>query len=65
MKELGLPLTTLRPMAFMELMSDPNYYPNSSTWYIWPNLTGTDRKIPWISVQDLGAIAAKAFANPE
>jgi uncharacterized protein YbjT (DUF2867 family) len=31
MKDLGLPLTVLRPMAFMELMSDPSYYPNSST----------------------------------
>lgn len=64
MKKLGLPLTVLRPMAFMELMVDPAYYPSSSTWYIWPRLTGTDRKIPWISVQDLGAIAATAFADP-
>jgi uncharacterized protein YbjT (DUF2867 family) len=63
MKDLGLPLTVLRPMAFMELMSDPSYYPNSSTWYIWPKLMGTDRKIPWISVQDVDDIAAKAFAN--
>ena len=63
MKDLGLPLTVLRPMAFMELMSDPSYYPNSSTWYIWPRLMGTERRIPWLSVQDLGAIAAKAFAN--
>jgi uncharacterized protein YbjT (DUF2867 family) len=65
MKDLGLPLTVLRPMAFMELMSDPSYYPNSSTWYIWPKLMGTARKIPWLSVQDLGAIAAKAFASPD
>lgn len=65
MKDLGLPLTVLRPMAFMELMSDPSYYPSSSTWYTWPKLMGTDRKIPWISVQDVGAIAAKAFASPE
>ena len=65
MKELGLPLTVLRPMAFMELMTDSSYYPQSSTWYIWPKLMGTDVKIPWISVQDVGAIAAKAFANPE
>ena len=65
MNALGLPLTTLRPMAFMELMTDPTYYPQSSTWYIWPKLMGTDVKIPWISVQDLGAIAAKAFANPD
>lgn len=65
MKELGLRLTALRPMAFMELMTDPTYYPQSSTWYVWPKLTGTGVQIPWISVQDLGAIAAKAFARPE
>ena len=47
----------------MELMTDPSYYPNV-IWYIWPKITGGDRKIPWISVQDVGAIAAKAFAHP-
>lgn len=65
MKALGVPLTTLRPMAFMELMSDPSYYPNSSTWYIWPKLSGLNRPIGWISVQDVGAIAAKAFGDPD
>jgi uncharacterized protein YbjT (DUF2867 family) len=65
MEDRGLPLTTLRPMAFMELMTDPSYYPQSSTWYIWPKLMGTNVQIPWISVQDLGAVAAKAFANPD
>jgi uncharacterized protein YbjT (DUF2867 family) len=65
MRELGLPLTTLRPMAFMELMTDPTYYPQSSTWYVWPKLSGMDRKIGWISTQDVGKIAAKAFAHPE
>ncbi|HET9589050.1 MAG TPA: NmrA/HSCARG family protein, partial [Anaerolineales bacterium] len=65
MKDLELPLTTLRPVAFMELMTDPSYFPNASAWYIWPKLTGSDYKIAWISVEDVGAIAAKAFANPE
>jgi uncharacterized protein YbjT (DUF2867 family) len=65
MKELGLSLTTLRPMAFMELMTDPTYYPQSSTWYVWPKLSGIDRPIGWLSVKDVGAIAAKAFANPD
>ena len=65
MKDLGLPLTILRPVAFMELMSDPSYFPNASTWHIWPKLTGADYKIAWISVQDVGAIAATAFANPD
>ena len=65
MNDLGLPLTILRPVAFMELMTDPSYFPNASTWSIWPKLTGGDYKIAWISVQDVGAIAAAAFANPE
>jgi uncharacterized protein YbjT (DUF2867 family) len=65
MKALGLPLTTLRPMAFMELMTDSTYYPQSSTWYTMPKLAGWDTKIPWLSVQDLGAITAQVFANPE
>ena len=65
MRGLGLPLTRLRPMAFMELMSDPGYYPSASTWYVWPKLSGIDRPIGWISVQDVGAVAAKAFASPD
>ena len=65
MNDLSLPLTVLRPMAFMELMVDPSFYPQSSTWYTMPRLAGVDRRIPWLSVRDLGAIAARAFAEPE
>lgn len=65
MNELGLPLTVLRPMAFMELMVDPTFYPQSSTWYSMPKIAGVECRIPWLSVRDLGAIAAKAFADPE
>ncbi|HSL29355.1 MAG TPA: NmrA/HSCARG family protein, partial [Anaerolineales bacterium] len=65
MNGLGIPLTRLRPLAFMELMTDPSYYPSSSTWYVWPKLSGMNRPIGWISVQDVGAVAAKAFANPD
>jgi uncharacterized protein YbjT (DUF2867 family) len=65
MQEMGLPLTVLRPMAFMELMVDPTFYPQSSTWYTMPKLAGLDCRIPWLSVGDLGAIAAKAFADPD
>lgn len=63
-RALDLPLTVLRPMAFMELMTDAAYFPQSSTWYTMPNLLGSDYRVAWISVQDLGAIAAKAFADP-
>jgi uncharacterized protein YbjT (DUF2867 family) len=65
MNDLGLPLTVLRPMAFMELMVDRSFYPQSSTWYTMPKLAGVDCRIPWLSVHDLGAIAARAFADPD
>jgi uncharacterized protein YbjT (DUF2867 family) len=65
MNDLGLPLTVLRPMAFMELMVDPSYFPQSSTWYTMPKLAGVGCRIPWLSVRDLGAIAARAFAEPD
>ncbi|MPY99038.1 MAG: NAD(P)H-binding protein [Actinophytocola sp.] len=64
MRRLGLPLTVLRPMAFMELMTDRDYYPPVSTWHVMPKLMGADRPVVWLSVDDLGAIAALAFAEP-
>lgn len=65
MASLGLPVTILRPMAFMELMTDKGYYPAVGTWRIWPKLAGDSRPVPWVSVADLGAIAATAFTRPD
>jgi uncharacterized protein YbjT (DUF2867 family) len=65
MKALGLPLTILRPMAFMELMTDKSYYPAVSTWHGMPKLMGSSRKVVWLNTDDLGAIAAMAFADPK
>jgi uncharacterized protein YbjT (DUF2867 family) len=62
MKALGIPLTILRPMAFMELMTDKGYYPAVSTWHLMPKLMGSTRPGPWLSTNDLGVIAAQAFA---
>jgi uncharacterized protein YbjT (DUF2867 family) len=64
-RSLGVPFTILRPTAFMELMTDKKYYPAVGTWRIWPKVTGDGRPIPWLSVRDVGAIAARAFAEPE
>ncbi|MEJ1191816.1 NmrA/HSCARG family protein [Pseudarthrobacter sp. CCNWLW207] len=64
-RELGLPLTVLRPMAFMELMTDKGYYPQFSTWHLMPKLMGPSRPVGWLCVDDLGAIAARMFADPE
>lgn len=65
LKALNLPVTVLRPMAFMELMIDKTFFPAVSTWHLMPKLMGADRPVPWLCLDDLGAIAARAFANPD
>jgi len=65
MATLGIPVTVLRPMAFMELMTDKGFFPPVSTWRLMPRLMGADRPVFWVSVDDLGAIAARVFANPD
>ena len=64
-RELGLPLTVLRPMAFMELMTDPRFYPRLAVWSVMPHLMGSSRPVGWLCVDDLGAIAARVFADPQ
>jgi uncharacterized protein YbjT (DUF2867 family) len=65
MKELDLPLTILRPMAFMELMIEKKFFPAISTWHIMPKLMGSMRKIAWLCADDFGIIVAKVFAEPD
>jgi uncharacterized protein YbjT (DUF2867 family) len=65
MRQRDVPFTVLRAMAFMELMTDPSFFPAVGTWNIWPKLMGDDQPVPWLSVDDLGEIAAKAFADPD
>lgn len=65
MRDLGLPLTVLRPMAFMELMSDRKFFPPASTWHVMPKLMGSARPVGWLAVDDLAVIAAKAFHAPQ
>ena len=60
----GVPLTVLRPMAFMELMTDRDLYPSIAAWHLMPRLVGEDRPLPWLAANDLGAIAARAFGEP-
>jgi uncharacterized protein YbjT (DUF2867 family) len=65
MMRLGLPFTSLRPEAFMELMTDKGYYPAVGTWRIWPRISGEDKGIAWLAVEDVGVIVASVFAQPE
>ncbi|MEV6237769.1 NmrA/HSCARG family protein [Lentzea sp. NPDC051838] len=61
----GLPLTVLRPMALMELMTDKDFYPPVSTWHLMPKLIGGDRPLLWLCSDDFGAVAARVFAEPD
>lgn len=65
MKALDLPYTVLRPMALMELMTDKKFFPAVGTWRVMPALMGRSRSLPWLCAEDLGAIVAKAFADPD
>ena len=62
MKALDLPLTILRPMAFMELMTNKKFFPAIAAWHVMPTVMGSSRSLPWLCTNDLGVIAAKAFA---
>ncbi|HET6561075.1 MAG TPA: NmrA family NAD(P)-binding protein [Marmoricola sp.] len=64
-RDLGLSLTVLRPMAFMELMTDKAFYPNVAVWQLMPKLMGSRRPVGWLCTDDLGAIAARVFADPD
>lgn len=64
LKALELPLTILRPMAFMELMTHKKFFPAASTWHVMPTLMGSSSSVGWLCTDDLGAIAAKAFTDP-
>lgn len=65
MKALGLPLTILRPVAFMEIMTEKKFFPPVSAWHVMPRLMGSATKIGWVAVADLGVVAARVFADPQ
>jgi uncharacterized protein YbjT (DUF2867 family) len=65
LKSLGLPYTILRPVAFMELMTEKKFFPAVSTWRIMPELIGSKTNVYWLCTEDLAFIVSKAFAEPE
>jgi uncharacterized protein YbjT (DUF2867 family) len=65
LRELNLPVTVLRPTAFMELMTDRDFFPAVGVWHVWPKLAGGSFVVWWLGCHDLGVIAARVFAAPE
>jgi uncharacterized protein YbjT (DUF2867 family) len=64
-RTLDLPATILHPTAFMELMTEPKFFPPASVWHLMPRIMGSARPLGWLTVEDLAAIAAKAFGDPD
>jgi uncharacterized protein YbjT (DUF2867 family) len=64
-RTLDLPVTILHPTAFMELMTDPKFFPPASVWHLMPKLMGSARPVGWLTVEDLAVIVAKAFSDPD
>jgi uncharacterized protein YbjT (DUF2867 family) len=65
MKALNLPLTILRPTAFMELMTHKKFFPMVAMWQVMPRVMGAARSLPWLCTDDLGVITATVFATPQ
>lgn len=65
MRSLDLSITVLRPMAFMELMTESKFYPAASTWHVMPTLMRGSRPVGWLAVEDHAAMVAKAFSDPD
>jgi uncharacterized protein YbjT (DUF2867 family) len=63
-RTLELPVTILHPTAFMELMTEPKFFPPASVWHLMPKLMGPARPVGWLTVEDLAVIVAKAFGDP-
>lgn len=59
-KEMGSTWTFLRPVAFMENLS--NDFLGKGFLAMW-RLNGMDRKLQLISIKDIGKVAAQAFLN--
>jgi uncharacterized protein YbjT (DUF2867 family) len=60
----GVPYTILRPAIFMEDLVERKYAP-PMWWGTMRRTVGDDKRLYWIAVDDVGAIAAKIFSAPE
>ncbi|MDC0678566.1 NmrA family NAD(P)-binding protein [Sorangium atrum] len=61
-RSLDVPFTILRPGAFFELLTQPQFYaaPGKFTFFYPP-----EHRIPFIAAEDIGAIAAAVLAAPD
>ncbi|HHB91069.1 MAG TPA: hypothetical protein ENK60_07140, partial [Anaerolineae bacterium] len=65
MTSLGIPYTVVRPVPFMELMTEKEFFPPMGIWGIAPKIMGWDTPFPWVAVRDIGMANANIFESPE
>lgn len=65
MRQLGLPVTAVRPTPFMELMNQKEFFPPLGAWGTMPRVVGWDTPVPWVCVRDIGAAVANIFDNSD
>lgn len=65
MEAKRIPLTVIFPPPFMEMMTDPAFYPQAGTWNVKKRILGKDYPVPWIASEDIGGMAAAIFARPD
>jgi len=65
MRELGIPFTVVRPVPFMELLTEKEFFPALATWGVEPGIVGWHTPVPWVAVRDIGITIAEIFENPE
>ncbi len=63
-RDMGLPVTVVRPGPFMELMTDKAFYPALAAWGAMPKVVGWEMPVPWVAVQDIGVAVANIFERP-
>jgi uncharacterized protein YbjT (DUF2867 family) len=64
LERAGVPLTVIRPTLFLEDLVELRYAA-PVWWGTVRRLVGPDKRLLWIAVADVGAIAARVFASPE
>ena len=65
MRELGIPFTVIRPVPFMELLSEKEFFPAVAAWGVSPSILGWEKHLPWVAVRDLGIAIANIFDDPD
>ncbi len=60
-RNTGIPATVYSPGPFMELMTEKSFVPAVGTWGVMDKVVGRSIRVPWIAVDDIGAIVARLF----